>query len=82
MERLEEQVAMNDENERRKEEMIENLKNQVQSLLKQQVEATDRMSFSSVQELQEKNMELMKQIQSRILNLFALFQMLKKNQKI
>ena len=59
MERLEEQVAMNDENERRKEEMIENLKNQVQSLLKQQVEASDKMSFSSVQELQEKNMELM-----------------------
>ena len=46
-----------------KEEMIENLKNQVQSLLKQQVEASDKMSFSSVQELQEKNMELMRQLQ-------------------
>lgn len=42
--------------------VIEELTEQVQSLLKQQVEATGTMSFADVKGLQEKNVELMKKV--------------------
>lgn len=44
--------------------LIEDLKQQVQSLLKQQVDASGEMSYGDVKELQEKNMELMRRIHS------------------
>ena len=43
--------------------LVEELQKQVQSLLKQQVEATGEMTFADVKGLQEKNMQLMKRVE-------------------
>lgn len=47
---------------RQNEVLIEDLKKQVQCLLKQQVDASGEMSYADVKELQEKNMELMQKV--------------------
>lgn len=56
--------CVEEEKERGKqnEVLIEDLKKQVQCLLKQQVDASGEMSYADVKELQEKNMELMRKV--------------------
>lgn len=56
--------CVEEEKERGKqnEVLIEDLKKQVQCLLKQQVDASGEMSYADMKELQEKNMELMRKV--------------------